>query len=95
MISTTSIGANPKPDCVPISDWFTIAARSDGPVAYTTEYSDQLAAAGEDAEEKFRRATAEIIGDQINAGIGVVTDGEESPRYIACRRFAAGQPPTG
>lgn len=91
MISTTTIGAYPKPGYVPISDWFTIEPSADGTVAYTTAYAGQLAAAGDDAEAKFRRATAEIISDQVDAGIDVVTDGEvrrENYIHYQCRHLS-------
>ena len=75
MISTTTIGAYPKPDYVPITDWFDTDYRA-ASVDFTTAYGHEIAAAGADAEERFRRATAEVIRDQIDAGIDVVTDGE-------------------
>ena len=90
MISTTTVGSYPKPDYVPITDWFTIEPNSNGPVAYTNEYALQLAAAGDDSETSFRRATAEIIGDQVDAGIDVVMDGEvrrENYIHYQCRHF--------
>jgi 5-methyltetrahydropteroyltriglutamate--homocysteine methyltransferase len=90
MITTTTIGAYPKPRYVPVSDWFTMVARGDGPIDYTTAYATELNAAGAAAEELFRRATAEVIGDQISAGIDIVTDGEvrrENYIHYQCRHF--------
>ncbi len=90
MISTTTIGAYPKPDYVPIGDWFTTDYRSGKVVDYTSAYGEQLDAAGVDAELLFRRATKEVIGDQIDAGIDVVTDGEvrrENYVHAQCRHL--------
>ena len=88
MISTTTIGAYPKPDYVPIADWFTTDYRAGSVVDYTSAYGEQLVAAGAGAELLFRRATKEVIDDQIDAGIDVVTDGEvrrENYVHAQCR----------
>ncbi len=89
MTATTVIGAYPKPDYVPITDWFS-ADYADDTIDYTSYYDRQLAAV-DDAEDRFRRATAEVIADQIEAGIDVVTDGEvrrENYVHHQCRSFA-------
>lgn len=85
MIATTTIGAYPKPGYVPISDWFT---KPDGD--YTSDYLDELSNAGDDADELFRRATHEVVTDQVNAGIDVPTDGEvrrENYIHYLCRHM--------
>lgn len=90
MIATTTIGAYPKPAYVPITDWFTADYRSTN-VDFTSRYDRQLAAAEGRAEELFRQATAEVINDQVEAGIDVVTDGEvrrENYVHHQCRSFA-------
>lgn len=90
MISTTTIGAYPKPDYVPITDWFSTEHGDDDVVDYTSAYSDQLDAAGADAEALFREATREVIADQVDAGIDVVTDGEvrrENYVHYQCRHL--------
>lgn len=90
MISTTTIGAYPKPDYVPITDWFSTDYRAGNVVDYTSGYEEQLDAAGVDAELLFRRATKEVIDDQIDAGIDIVTDGEvrrENYVHAQCRHF--------
>lgn len=90
MIATTTLGAYPKPDYVPITDWFT-TDYGDSTVDFTTAYEDQLRRAGDGAEMLFRRATAEVIADQIDAGIDVVTDGEvrrENYIHHQCRSFS-------
>ena len=85
-LRTTTLGAYPKPDYVPVSDWF----RSKGG-DYTSSYETELAGAGGGAEELFVRATAEVIADQIDAGIDVVTDGEvrrENYIHYQCRHIS-------
>jgi 5-methyltetrahydropteroyltriglutamate--homocysteine methyltransferase len=88
MIQTTTIGAYPKPGYVPITDWFTTDHRAGEVVDYTSAYAEELEAAGDDAEMLFRQATKEIIDDQIDAGIDIVTDGEvrrENYVHAQCR----------
>jgi 5-methyltetrahydropteroyltriglutamate--homocysteine methyltransferase len=90
VISTTTIGAYPKPDYVPITDWFSTDYRTGKVVDYTSAYGDQLDAAGVDAELLFRRATKEVIDDQVDAGIDIVTDGEvrrENYVHAQCRHL--------
>jgi 5-methyltetrahydropteroyltriglutamate--homocysteine methyltransferase len=90
VISTTTLGAYPKPDYVPITDWFTTDYGAGKVVDYTSAYEDQLDAAGVDAESLFRRATKEVIDDQIDAGIDIVTDGEvrrENYVHAQCRHL--------
>lgn len=91
MIATATIGAYPKPDSVPISDWFSDSHGQDGPVDYTTAFAEELSQAGTAAEGLFRRATAEVIADQVEAGIDIVTDGEirrENYIHYQCRSFS-------
>lgn len=86
MVMTTTIGAFPKPDYVPISDWFS---NQDG--NYTGAYLDELAAAGDAAEELLDRATREVVQDQVRAGIDIPTDGEvrrENYVHYLCRSLS-------
>ena len=85
MITTTTIGAYPKPDYVPVTDWFR-PKNGD----YTSAYEAELAAAGDRADGLFERAVGEVIADQIEAGIDVVTDGEvrrENYIHYQCRHM--------
>ena len=80
---TTTIGAFPKPDYVPISDWFT---NTDGD--YTSAYITELSTAGAEAAELFDLATNEVVGIQVEAGIDIPTDGEvrrENYIHYQCR----------
>ena len=86
---TTTIGAYPKPRYVPVGDWFTEPDGAEIP-APTARYAEAVAAAGEDAEALFVRATHEAVRDQVEAGIEVPTDGEvrrENYVHYHCRQL--------
>jgi len=91
-IATTCIGSYPKPDYVPIQDWFEIdkgLTSTSGEV--TKRYSEIMANAGEETEALFIKATQAAIEDQIACGIDVPTDGEqrrENYIHYHCRHFA-------
>ena len=90
MIPTTTIGSYPKPDYVPVSDWFSESYGPEGPADYTTAYTEEMRRAGPAAEDLFRRAVAEVIADQVEAGVDIVTDGEvrrENYIHYQCRNF--------
>lgn len=91
-IKTTCIGAYPKPDYVPIIDWFDASEGEQDMSANraTQTYQKRLAEAGEQAEALFVRAAAEVIADQIECGIDIPTDGEvrrENYIHYHCRHF--------
>jgi len=75
-LKTTCIGAYPKPDYVPVVDWFQV---TDGMSTskVTERYAGDLARAGDEAEALFQRATDAAVADQIACGIDVPTDGEQ------------------
>ena len=75
-LKTTCIGAYPKPDYVPVQDWFQV---TDGMSTseVTERYAGDLARAGDEAEALFQKATAAAVADQIACGIDVPTDGEQ------------------
>jgi len=77
-ISTTCIGSYPKPDYVPIFDWFQLKqglAATGGDV--TRAYTKTMADADEATEEKFAEATKAAVLDQVGCGIDIPTDGEQ------------------
>lgn len=78
MIKSTCIGAYPKPDYVPIVDWFDI---KDGLVSesgeVTRRYTRQMENASQKSEALFVKATQAAIEDQIACGVDVPTDGEQ------------------
>ena len=87
-LPTTCIGAYPKPDYVPISDWFQVrcddAAYGDEVLRKWTEHSEK------DIEALLDRATAAAVADQIACGIDLPTDGEqrrENYVHYQCRHF--------
>lgn len=85
-IKTTCIGAFPKPDYVPIKDWFHVDLGE-------KNYADDVVATwSEDPahEDAFQRATKEVVQAQIAAGIDIPTDGEqrrENYVHYQCRHF--------
>jgi len=88
-ISTTTIGAYPKPDYLPHFDWFQLGGHKD--ITDPTEHYDAaLSAMGEEAEALFQRAAGDVIADQVAAGIDVPTDGEvrrENYIHYHCRHL--------
>jgi len=91
-IKTTCIGAYPKPDYVPIIDWFDSNEGDQNmcDTRATLSYEERLAEAGDEAEALFVRAAAEVIADQIECGIDIPTDGEvrrENYIHYHCRHF--------
>ena len=88
-LTTTTIGAYPKPDYVPIGDWFNIEEGMSTANA-TRAYEKDLARAGDAAETLFVRAAGEVIADQVEAGVDIPTDGEvrrENYIHYHCRHL--------
>ncbi|MDC0948876.1 5-methyltetrahydropteroyltriglutamate--homocysteine methyltransferase, partial [Gammaproteobacteria bacterium] len=92
MIPTTTIGAFPKPDYLPIGDWFNTARNGQkmDAVKATQGYSAVAAELDENAEALFVRAAAEVIAIQLRSGITIPTDGEvrrENYIHYHCRHL--------
>ena len=88
-LPTTCIGAYPKPAFLPKFDWFEAEAGSNT-ARRTDRYKDAIAELGAEAEALFSRAAREVIADQVEAGIDVVTDGEvrrENYIHYHCRHL--------
>ena len=86
---TTVLGAYPKPDYVPVQDWFQI---EEGQVSAkaTRAYDPELIKPDAETEALFQRAAAEVIADQIGCGVDIVTDGEvrrENYVHYHCRHL--------
>jgi 5-methyltetrahydropteroyltriglutamate--homocysteine methyltransferase len=85
-LTTTCIGAYPKPDYVPIRDWFQVGHDD-------KDYTEKVLrgyAKAEGADDLFDRATREAVADQIACGIDIPTDGEqrrENYVHYQCRFF--------
>lgn len=79
---TTTIGAFPKPDTIPLTDWFS---KPDGD--YTATYLDELSATTDDALDA---AVRDVVRAQVDAGIDIPTDGEirrENYIHYLCRHL--------
>jgi 5-methyltetrahydropteroyltriglutamate--homocysteine methyltransferase len=86
---TTTIGAYPKPDYVPIRDWFGKEGGTDA-AEPTAGYAETLAAHGDSLGEILDRATCEVVAEQVELGIDVPTDGEirrENFIHYHCRHL--------
>lgn len=86
---TTTIGAYPKPDYVPISNWSDLVEEGQ-PLRLIEAYDQAMTEAGEAAEALFLRGTKQAIDDQLEAGIEILTDGEirrEDYIYYHCRHL--------
>jgi 5-methyltetrahydropteroyltriglutamate--homocysteine methyltransferase len=86
---TTTIGAYPKPETVPIQDWFQ---REDGTdtAEPTAGYAETVAAHGAALHEVLDRATIEVVREQDELGIDIPTDGEvrrENYIHYHCRHL--------
>ena len=85
---TTTIGSYPKPDYVPVPDWFreestTIA---DPTKAYDTYLRTRI----DEVEALLDKATSEVVKEQVQVGIDIPTDGEirrENYIHYHCRHL--------
>lgn len=88
VIQTTTIGAYPKPEYVPISDWFQQESTIAEDPTRALDASDQCS--GPEVEKLLDRATLEVVREQTELGIDVVTDGEvrrENYIHYHCRNM--------
>ncbi len=77
-LKTTCLGSYPKPDYVPIRDWFQIEKGLTATGADVTRgYTEAMAQADADVEKLFTKATQAAVADQVACGVDVVTDGEQ------------------
>jgi len=87
MILTTTIGSYPKPGYLKIPDWFQGEKGTDA--EYPTKgWDEAIKSLGSDFEAIINKATQEIISDQIECGIDIITDGEvrrENYIHYHCR----------
>ncbi len=85
-LRTTCLGAYPKPDYVPITDWFQVGhdVENYNDLVLNTWHEDP------EIQATLDRATAQVVADQIACGIDIVTDGEvrrENYVHYQCRHF--------
>jgi 5-methyltetrahydropteroyltriglutamate--homocysteine methyltransferase len=86
---TTVIGSYPKPSFLKLPDWFTAKGGTDTKHP-TEDYNNAIKSMGDKAESIFLKATKEVIEDQIECGIDIVTDGEvrrENYIHYHCRHL--------
>ena len=77
-IMSTCIGAYPKPEYVPMRDWFQVEHGLTDTAGEVTRLASRLLADGDaEAEALYRRATGEAIADQVACGVDIPTDGEQ------------------
>ena len=84
-IKTTCIGAYPKPDYVPVPDWF-----SDMTEAVTNEYTQLMQRSSDETVALLDKATRQAVLDQIDCGVDIPTDGEqrrENYVHYQCRHL--------
>ena len=72
---TTVIGSYPKPSYLQVPDWFNVEGGTDT-ANPTSDYLDAINKMGDERESIFLKATKEVIQDQVECGIDIVTDGE-------------------
>ena len=86
---TTVIGAYPKPSYLKITDWFNASGGTD--TEYPTKfYEDEIKKMGDHFDDLLNKATSEIISDQEECGIDILTDGEvrrENYIHYHCRHL--------
>jgi len=86
---TTVIGAYPKPSFLQLPDWFNAEGGTDT-LKPTVNYDDAIKKMGQEAESIFLKAAKEVIEDQIECGIDIITDGEvrrENYIHYHCRHL--------
>ncbi len=90
-ITTTVIGAYPKPDFITLPDWFdTELLDAIDTAAPTKNWQRALEAMGPDAEQILQRGIQRVIEDQTAFGIDIPTDGEvrrENYVHYHCRHL--------
>ncbi len=77
-LRTTCIGAYPKPDYVPIRDWFQInegLTATSGEVTRRANETQRLQDA--ETEALYVKATKAAVDDQVACGVDIPTDGEQ------------------
>lgn len=77
-ILTTCIGAYPKPDYVPMRDWFQVEHGLTETSGEVTRLANRLQDAEDpEIETLYGKATAAAVADQVACGVDIPTDGEQ------------------
>jgi 5-methyltetrahydropteroyltriglutamate--homocysteine methyltransferase len=85
---TTTIGSYPKPNYVPVPDWFK--GESTAVENPSEAYEVYLHTRRDEVDELLDRATREVVEEQVRVGIDIPTDGEirrENYIYYHCRHL--------
>ena len=90
-IKTTCIGAYPKPDWLPVRDWFQVEqGMTDAGGDVTHQYTKVMQQDGDNITELLDKATVAAVDDQTSCGIDIPTDGEqrrENYIHYQCRHL--------
>lgn len=90
-IKTTCIGAFPKPDWVPVRDWFQVEeGLTNAGDEVTQQYTKVMQNSTDEIEHLLDRATVQAVSDQVECGIDIPTDGEqrrENYIHYQCRHL--------
>ena len=87
-LQTTCIGAFPKPDSVPVRDWFQTGHDAESFGDRVTR--DWARHQSDETTALLDQATAEVVRDQLDCGIDLPTDGEvrrDNYVHYQCRHF--------
>ncbi len=77
-LQTTCIGSYPKPDDLPVADWFQVEkGLTAGGGDVTRHYSEIMSDPDAAVEAALVAATKAAVEDQVSCGIDVPTDGEQ------------------
>ena len=91
-LTTTSLGAWPKPDGLPLRDWFQTDLGQETYVEdVVNRATDVMQSMDADAKALFDKATEDIVRLQVDCGVDVPSDGEmrrENYVHYHCRHLA-------
>lgn len=88
-LTTTTIGAYPKPESVNLPDWFDPGAMDSS--ITTRDYAAALESLGAEAEQIIADGVRQVIADQVACGVDIPTDGEvkrENYIHYHCRHLS-------
>ena len=91
-LTTTSLGAWPKPDGLPLRDWFQTDLGEETYVEdVVNRATDVMQSMDEEAKALFDKATEDIVRLQVDCGVDISSDGEmrrENYVHYHCRHLA-------
>ncbi len=77
-ILTTCIGAFPKPEYVPMKDWFQMDMGLTETAGAVTRQANELQGDNStEVEALYKKATQAAVEDQVHCGVSIPTDGEQ------------------